>query len=323
MDRLGFFKQMLSAGVDAASSVMGLKRAADEVVEAVDEVMRGVKADIGLYLPSVDANMYDSASGTLYEVAQMGYTTLEAGSYYDGKCYNTGAEKLKEMTRRESLRISALRINKPYVKPATPQRDTAEKQNSETAAEEQPTTAPLIDEAHQQWLEKAVATAKRLGCSYLTMANFPDEAIDSQIEEYAKYYNLIAQMCQQKGLQLCIHPTTESLRAQEKGSIFEQLWALCDKELIQLALDTLECNRAEVDTIAMLESNKQRVPMLHIHDYGIVGESGKIDFDKIIATGDSCGVKNIYIEVSRCTLPPMNCLERSIYYTESLPSVKY
>lgn len=317
MDRLGFFKQMLSVGVDAASSVMGLKKAADEVVEAVDEVMRSVKADIGLYLPSVDANMYDSASGTLYEVGQMGYTTLEVGSYYDGKCYNIGAEKLKEMMRNEKLKISALRINKPYVKPES---ISDEEQPS---AEQQRTEASLISDTHREWLEKAVATAKRLGCSYLTMANFPDEAIDSQIEEYAKYYNLIAQMCDQKGLRLCIHPTTESLRAQEKGSIFEQMWALCDEKLTNLALDTLECNRAEIDTIAMLESNKQRVPMLHIHDYSIVGESGKIDFDKIIATGDSCGVKNIYIEVSRCTLPPMNCLERSIYYTESLPSVKY
>ena len=100
MDRLGFFKQMFSSTVEVANEVIGIKKAADEAVEAVEEVMRGIKADIGLYLPSLDAAMYDSTSGTLFEVSQRGYTTLEIGSYYDGKCYNVGAEKLKEMMRR-------------------------------------------------------------------------------------------------------------------------------------------------------------------------------------------------------------------------------
>lgn len=301
--------------MDAANSVMGLKKATDEISEAVEDVFRGVKADIGLYLQSVDAAMYDSPSGTLYEISQMGYTTLEVGSYYDGKVYYAGAEKFKEMVRRDSLRVSALRINKPYQKPQPAE-------ESAPTERETPTDEWLSIE-HREWLRKAVSTAKRLGCSYLTMANFPDEPIATQIEDYAKYYNLIGEMCQEKGLKLCLHPSKESLEVSTEASIFEQLMFRCDKDVVFVCADTLELHRAGVSYREFFEQYKGRVPMLHIHDYGIVGESEKIDFDAIIAYGESCGVEKIYIEVTNCTLPAMNCLERSIYKIESLASVKF
>lgn len=327
MDRLGFLKKSVSLAMDAANSVMGLKKATDEISEAVEDVFRGVKADIGLYLQSVDAAMYDSPSGTLYEISQMGYTTLEVGSYYDGKVYYAGAEKFKEMVRRDSLRVSALRINKPYQKPQ-PAEEAQPAEGEAPAEEHQPAEgkAPAdewLSAEHKEWLRKAVSTAKRLGCSYLTMANFPDEPIATQIEDYAKYYNLIGAMCQEKGLKLCLHPSKESLESLAEGSIFEQVMLKCDKDVVFVCADTLELHRAGVPYREFFERYKGRVPMLHIHDYGIVGESEKIDFDAVIASGESCGVEKIYIEVTNCTLPAMNCLERSIYKIESLASVKF
>jgi sugar phosphate isomerase/epimerase len=327
MDRLGFLKKSVSLAMDAANSVMGFKKATDEISEAVEDVFRGVKADIGLYLQSVDAAMYDSPSGTLYEISQMGYTTLEVGSYYDGKVYYAGAEKFKEMVRRDSLRVSALRINKPYQKPQ-PAEEPQPVEGEAPTEEHQPTEgkAPAdewLSAEHKEWLTKAVSTAKRLGSSYLTMANFPDEPIASQIEGYAKYYNLIGSMCKEKGLKLCLHPSKESLEKHPEGSIFERIMLQCDKDVVCVCADTLELHRAEVPYREFFEQYKGRVPMLHIHDYGIVGESEKIDFDAIIACGESCGVEKIYIEVTNCTLPAMNCLERSIYKIESLASVKF
>ena len=51
MDRLGFFKQGLSSLFDAASTVVGLKQAANSFVEVVDEALNNIKTDIGLHLP--------------------------------------------------------------------------------------------------------------------------------------------------------------------------------------------------------------------------------------------------------------------------------
>lgn len=63
--------------------------------------------------------------------------------------------------------------------------------------------------------------------------------------------------------------------------------------------------------------------LLHAHDYGVVGESGRIDFDLIIAEAVKRGAKDIFVEVRNYMLPPKNCVERSIYNLESLPSIRF
>ncbi|MBO7343275.1 MAG: hypothetical protein J6U45_04495, partial [Alistipes sp.] len=60
-----------------------------------------------------------------------------------------------------------------------------------------------------------------------------------------------------------------------------------------------------------------------IHDYGIACESGKIDFESIIAEGVRTGVKDIMLEVSSYSMPPKNCVERSLQNVQNLPSVRF
>ena len=57
--------------------------------------------------------------------------------------------------------------------------------------------------------------------------------------------------------------------------------------------------------------------------FGVVGESGRIDFDPIIAEAVKRGAKDIFVEVRNYMLPPKNCVERSIYNLESLPSIRF
>ena len=80
MDRLGFFKHGFSALMDAASSVVGMKKAVESLSEAVDEALSNIQTDMCLHLPSLDAKMYEDARNTLSELARMGYTTLEVGA---------------------------------------------------------------------------------------------------------------------------------------------------------------------------------------------------------------------------------------------------
>ena len=77
MDRLGFFKHGLSSLLDVAQSIIGLKHAADSFTEAVDEALSNIKTDIGLHLPSLDAQMYQDPQGTICDIAEMGYTNTK------------------------------------------------------------------------------------------------------------------------------------------------------------------------------------------------------------------------------------------------------
>ena len=392
MDRLGFFKQGLSSLFDAASTVVGLKQAANSFVEVVDEALSNIKTDIGLHLPSLDAGMYDDPEGTLSGVAQAGYSMIEVGSYCNGKVQDMTPERLKELAHKAGLKITSAHINRLYQSSedstseafensadaeaakraarwaAMASRATVERVAiegaivegateeggiiEEVAAEEaegakdvaveegvvrvtenadgvEDTTADATDtteskpDPNNEWWCEALDIHKELGCRYIVMSRLPDYPTEEVVAEYATYFNRIGELTAERGMQFCYHPRQQELKVTDGKSIFEAIVANTDPEKVHFEIDTYEAVEAGVDVNELLKKLTKRVTLLHIHDYGIIGESQKIDFEKIIAEGIRTGVKDIFVEVRNFSLPPMNCIERSIYNVESLPSISY
>ena len=379
MDRLGFFKQGLSSLFDAASTVVGLKQAANSFVEVVDEALSNIKTDIGLHLPSLDAGMYDDPEGTLSGVAQAGYSMIEVGSYCNGKVQDMTPERLKELAHKAGLKITSAHINHLH---QSSEDSTAEAfENSadaeaakraarwaamasgatvegateeggiieETAAEEvdgakdvaveegvvgvtenaevvEDTTTEDTEskpDPNDEWWREALDIHKELGCKYIVMSRLPDYPTEEVVAEYATYFNRIGELTAERGMQFCYHPRQQELKMEDGKSIFEAIVANTDPEKVHFEIDTYEATEAGADVNELLKRLTKRVTLLHIHDYGIIGESQKIDFEKIIAEGIRTGVKDIFVEVRNFSLPPMNCIERSIYNVESLPSISY
>ena len=75
MDRLAFFKHGLSSVVDAASSLVGLKKAVESFTDVVDEALSEVSAGIGLSTSSFDSAIYEGVDFALSQFATMGYTS--------------------------------------------------------------------------------------------------------------------------------------------------------------------------------------------------------------------------------------------------------
>ena len=333
MDRLGFFKQGLSSLFDAASTVVGLKQAVNSFTDVVDEALSNIKTDIGLHLPSLDAGMYDDPQGTIAGVAQAGYSMVEVGSYYNGKVHDMAPEKLKELAHKAGLKITSAHLNHLYEKPAEEAKEDAQGEEATDAPqiEGEGTEVKMVEEAenvekpdpNDEWWCKALDIHKELGCKYIVMSRLPDYPTDEVVAEYATYFNRIGELTAERGMQFCYHPRQQELKMQEGKSAFETIVANTDPEKVHFEIDTYEAAEAGVDVNELLKRLTKRVTLLHIHDYGIVGESEKIDFEKIIAEGIRTGVKDIFVEVRNFSLPPMNCIERSIYNVESLPSICY
>lgn len=378
MDRLGFFKQGLSSLFDAASTVVGLKQAANSFVEVVDEALSNIKTDIGLHLPSLDAGMYDDPEGTLSGVAQAGYSMIEVGSYCNGKVQDMTPERLKELAHKAGLKITSAHINHLHqssedstaeafensadaeaakraarwaamasgatvegaiVEGATEEGGITEKVAAEEAegakdvaveegvvgvtenAETEDTESK--PDPNDEWWRKALDIHKELGCKYIVMSRLPDYPTEEVVAEYATYFNRIGELTAERGMQFCYHPRQQELKMEDGKSIFDTIADNTDPEKVHFEIDTYEAVEAGVDVNELLKRLTKRVTLLHIHDYGIIGESEKIDFEKIIAEGIRTGVKDIFVEVRNFSLPPMNCIERSLYNVESLPSISY
>ena len=337
--------------LDAAQSAIGLKHAADSFTEAVEEALSNIKTDIGLYLPSLDAGMYEDPQGTICDIAEMGYTLIEVGAYAAGKIHNLPAARIKELADNAHLKIAGAHINKLHervtleeeaktteaVDKETKTIETVEKEAAQETvgagtvvepiakiAEVKPTETSAKPDPNVVWWSKALDQVKRLGCGHVVMSRLPDYPTDEVIDEYIAYFNLIGDLAAERGLQFCFHPRKVDMTPiRENPSVLDRIIEGCDEEKVALEIDTREATDANVDIVQLLKQQGKRVHLLHIHDYGIVCESGRIDFEKIIAEGVRSGVKDIFVEVSSYSLPPKNCVERSIQNLQNLASVRY
>lgn len=322
MDRLGFFKHGLSSLLDVAQSIIGLKHAADSFTEAVDEALSNIKTDIGLHLPSLDAQMYQDPQGTICDIAEMGYTLLEVGAYTPGKAQDQSIARLKELADGAGLKIAGVHINKLYERPAPQENEPAD--TEQQVAVKEPADQKAQPDPNAEWWQKALDDAQALGCRYVTMARMPDYPTDEVIDEYIAYFNLIGELTAERKMQFCFHPRKAELqRGEDSLSIFDRIAAGCDPQKVAFQIDTYEATEAGIDILELLNTQGKRVALLHIHDYGIVGESGKIDLDSIIAKGVRTGVRDIMLEVSDYSMPPKNCVERSLQNAQNLPSVRF
>lgn len=389
MDRLTFFKQGLSSAMDAVSAVIGLKKAVNTFTEAVDEALGDIKSDMGLYLKSVESDMYEGVGSTLKEMARMGYTTIETDSYFGGRIYDLKPDDFRRAADEAGLKITSAHLRKYYADdmPEGPEKEEAEKEEGEkegpekegvekeggekegtetkenktdgaetkgktkdikaersedreTEAEEsveveakeaegaEEAEAKSADTAEAEdpvmkWWDEALDVQKTMGCRYIVISRLPDALTPLTAARYADYYTRIGDKALQRGMKLCIHPERRVLTATDGASIFDIMALHMPQEKVWFEIDTREAHEAGVDIVSMLKRYKGRVMLLHLQDYGIVTESGLIDFDKIINTAIASGVKDIFVEVRSYTLPPRNCVERSMYNLESLPSLRY
>lgn len=331
MDRLGFFKQGLSSVMEAAQTVVGLKKAAETFTEAVDEALRDIAPEIGLYLPSLDAAMYDSPSGTLYEVGQMGYKRVEAGCYYNGTAYGIAGEELHKMARSSGLKIEGLYLNKFYEKEAPT--DVAESVGDSVDAAESVADAaegianatdaakPILSRECREWWEKALKSASAMQCERVVMSQLPEEMTSPMATKYARYFDAVATMAAVQGLKFCFHPTHQALRRVGQMSLFEEIAQ--QSRQVRFVIDTFEAQQADVDVCELLRDYRERIVALHLHDYGIVGESGRIDFNKVVREASQCGVHDLVVEVSSFPLPPQNCVEHSLQNVEMFDGLNF
>ena len=146
MDRLTFFKQGLSSAMDAVSAVVGLKKAVNTFTEAVDEALGDIKSDMGLYLKSVESDMYEGVGSTLKEMARMGYTTIETDSYFGGRIYDLKPDDFRRAADEAGLKITSAHLRKYYADdmPEGLEKEGAEKEGGEKEGAE--TKGNKIDE---------------------------------------------------------------------------------------------------------------------------------------------------------------------------------
>lgn len=266
----------------------------------------------GTFTNSADA---EAAKRAARWAAMASGATEEGATAEEGIAKEVAAEGTKaEGTKAEGTAVKEAAEEGAKVKGTEKTEGTEDTTAEDTEAKPDP---------NDEWWGEALDIHKELGCRYIVMSRLPDYPTDEVIAEYATYFNRIGELAAERGMQFCYHPRQQEMTMVDGKSAFETIAANTDPEKVHFEIDTYEATEAEVDVEELLKRLTKRVTLLHIHDHGIIGDSEKIDFEKIIAQGIRTGVKDIFVEVRNFSLPPINCVERSYYNVESLPSISY
>ncbi|UPL47738.1 sugar phosphate isomerase/epimerase family protein [Hymenobacter sublimis] len=258
------------------------------------------KSYIGLQLYTVRDAMQKDPAGTLAQVAQLGYTSVEGATY-------TGSQNFYGMTAAafaKQLKQAGL------IMPSSHYR----------LGEEQYQNQPVQGTMLYGW-DKAVDDAAQAGVKYMVCA-YLSEAERGNLDHYkllADRLNKAGERCKKAGLQMCYHNHDFEFMPLEGQVPYDVLLRATDKDLVKMELDLYWATKAGKDPVALFQQHPGRFPLWHVkdmdktpkRDFTEVG-SGVIDFKRIFAQAGKSGMKYFFVEQDQTPGSPFDSIKKSI-----------
>lgn len=260
------------------------------------------KKDIALQLYSLRDDIGKDYDGTIKKAAEMGYTTVEAASYGDGKFYGKTPEEFKA-----SIEAVGMKVLSSHTALGLTQEELASKDFTE----------PL------KWWDQCIAAHKAAGMKYIVSPwmNVPQTLAD--LQTYCEYYNEIGKRCKENGLKFGYHNHDFELKSViEDNVMYDYMLQNTNPEYVFFEMDVYWVVRGGKSPVDYFNKYKGRFSLLHIKDERELGQSGMVGFDAIFKNTDTAGVENIVVEVERYSFTPFESVKMSIDYLLNCPLVK-
>jgi sugar phosphate isomerase/epimerase len=260
---------------------------------------------IGLQLYTVRDAMAKDPLGTLAQVAQIGYNSVENATY-------TGSEKFYGMdpaTYKKALTDNGLVSLSGHYR----------------LGEDMDHGAPVNGTILHDW-QKAVDDASAVGLKYMVCAYLSDHERGTldHYKKLADIFNKAGETSKKAGIQFCYHNHNFEFVAQDAVFPYDILLDNSDQDLVKMEVDLYWVKKAGQDPLALFQKHPGRFPLWHIKDmskdadqtFAEVG-SGIIDFKTIFQHKDQAGMKYFFVEQDKCPGSPFDSISQSIKYIKA------
>lgn len=245
-----------------------------------------VKKEIGVQLYSIrdvigtPEKYAENHEEALKALAEMGYTSVEAARYSDGKIYGTDPETYKADLEAAGLKSFSTHIGHNL---------------SPEELESGDFTEAL------KWWDQAIAAHKAAGCEYIVCPSFKIPETLAGIKTYCDYFNAIGAKCKENGMKFGYHNHSREFQKVEDQVIYDYMLQNTDPELVFFEMDVYWAVRGQVSPVEYFRKYPGRFTLLHIKDHRELGESGMVGFDAIFKNIGVAGVKGIIVEIEAFT----------------------
>lgn len=227
---------------------------------------------IGVQLYTLRGLMQQDVSGTLAQVAEIGYDEVEFAGYFDHS-----PQQIRAWLDGYGLAAPASHIS--------------------------------VD-ATQNDLAATLEAAQAVGHDYLIVAWLPQEQ-RTTLDDYrrwAAHFNEVGRACREAGMQFAYHNHDFEFMPIDGTVPYDLLLAETDADLVQMEIDFFWAHKAEVDPLAYFAAHPGRFPLSHVKDGNAAHEqtpvgAGVIDFADLFAHTEEAGMKHYFMEMDNPANP--------------------
>ncbi|NDV58596.1 sugar phosphate isomerase/epimerase [Bacteroides sp. 519] len=266
-----------------------------------------VKKDIAVQLYSLLRHgVSDDYDGTIKKVGEMGFTSVEAAGYGDGKFYGKTPEAFK--ADLEAVGVYALSSH-------TGRGLSADELKSKKYSDE--TTA---------WWDQCIAAHKAAGMKYIVTPSMEVPKTIEDLQTYCEYYNEIGRKCKENGMKFGYHNHAFEFVKIKNGEnevvMYDYMIQNTDPALVLFEMDVYWVVRGAASPVDYFNKYPGRFEVLHVKDNKELGQSGMVGFDAIFKNTDTAGVKHLIIEVEKYNFEPTESVKKSLEYLQNCSLVK-
>lgn len=258
------------------------------------------KKDIYLQLYSVRDDIKADYDATIKEVAEMGYTGVEAAGYNDGKFYEMEPAEFKKSIEDAGMEVLSSHATHPLA--------------------ENP--ADTDWDALWAWWDTAIQAHKAAGMKYIVAPWMPTPSTLEGLQAYCDYYNQVGEKCNAAGLRFGYHNHSFEFKEIEEVLMYDYMIENTDPSKVFFQMDVYWVLEGGKEPVDYFENYPGRFELLHIKDETELGRSGKVDFENIFNNIDGSGAKYMIVEVERYTGTPFEGVKESYDYLNDADFVK-
>jgi len=260
------------------------------------------KKDIGLQMYSLRDDLNKDVKGTIEKMGKIGYTSMEAASFDNGKFYGMEPEAFKALLEANGMKLVSSHTGANYT------------------GDQASWDAAMI------WWDMAIAAHKKAGCTYIvkpSMGDYPYKNLEA-LKKTCEYFNAIGEKCNAAGIRFGYHNHNKEFTkiTDADDLVYDYMVKNTDPKKVTFELDVYWIYKGGQNAVAYFNKYPKRFELLHIKDEKEIGASGLIDFKPIYDNRAKAGTKVCFVEVERYDFEPFVSVQKSFDFLNNASYVK-
>ena len=262
------------------------------------------KKDIAIQLYSVRdiINNGTDLNVVLKNLAQMGYTSIEAANYDNGKFYGKTPEEFKNAVEKAGMKVLSSHCSR-----GLSDKEVASGDFSESL----------------KWWDQSIAAHKAAGMKYIVNPGIGVPKTMKEMKMYCDYFNAVGYKTAAASIAFGYHNHAFEFRKIEDQLIYDFLLDNVSPNHVFFEMDVYWVQEGGGDPVAYLKNRPSQFKAVHIKDEKEIGASGKMNFKPIFDQMYANNIKDWYVEVEQYTQnDPVASVQQSYDYLNKADYVK-